>query len=91
MTIPEVATLYGCRVNESDVMKSHGLSQEQVTAYLNKYGANTLSPPPKPNYFIRFLSYLFSPFNLVLLICGIVSLVIWAFDISNTTNVTRAL
>ena len=45
---------------------------------LQKYGKNALTPPPKKNPFMIFCHYLSGLFNVMLLIAGILSFVVYA-------------
>jgi sodium/potassium-transporting ATPase subunit alpha len=67
---------------------SKGLSTEEATKRLEKYGLNRLSPPKKVHPFIQFLSYFLQLFSVMLWVSGIAAYIIYAVDpVNNFSNV----
>lgn len=87
----EVAARYGCRLSAQDVLRSGGMDETLARARLERDGRNELSPPKRTHPAIKYLKKLFGLFNAMLLLCGVLSFVIYAVDTSDPSNVPLSL
>lgn len=53
---------------------------------LEKNGPNALTPPPKKSPVLVFLRLLLAPFNVMLIVSGVLSFILYAIDSSSTVN-----
>ena len=80
MEIEEVCARYGTSFSpEVAPMRNIGLTTEQVNEYMRMNGAlNQLSPPTRTSALRRFMVHLFDLFNVLLMVAGFLSLLLFA-------------
>lgn len=100
ISIKELLERYGTDLNfvkkkifKNRKLNSHfffsikGLTPKQIQEGHAKYGRNELKPPKQLPGFVKFLKYIFTGFNLLLLFGSALSFLSLIFDKSNTQNV----
>jgi sodium/potassium-transporting ATPase subunit alpha len=80
MPIDEVCKRYGTGVNAAKPDQSPGLSESKAKEVLVQNGPNVLSPPKKVHPILIFLHCLAALFNLLLILAGILTYVLYAID-----------
>ncbi|KAI0236150.1 hypothetical protein L0F63_004266 [Massospora cicadina] len=80
LSLDQLCQRYGTSVNAAKPDFSLGLNQQQIFAARDAYGPNILSPPKKKHPFIRFLECLGGLFNLLLILAGILTFVLFFID-----------
>ncbi|KAJ3517123.1 hypothetical protein NLJ89_g701 [Agrocybe chaxingu] len=63
-----------------DPAQSYGLAADQVEQRLQENGPNVLTPPKKKSVFRKFLDRLFTMFNILLMIAGVLEYVLLGID-----------
>ncbi len=76
----DVAARYKTRISLEKPGESAGLTGQQAEQLLQEYGANILTPPKKKHPLLRYLGYLSSLFNLLLILAGILEYILLAID-----------
>lgn len=66
--------------------KSHGLTETEAAALLTANGPNAITPPPKKSPWLLFLSHFVNPFNVLLLVSGGLSFILYAVDQEEMVN-----
>lgn len=79
-TVDEISQLYSVAIDASKPAASGGLTKQQVAERHEKYGLNRLTPPKKRNPFLVYLGYVLGLFNLMLVVAGIASLIIYGLN-----------
>lgn len=79
-TVDEISQLYSVSIDASKPAGSGGLTKQQVVERLEKYGLNRLTPPKKRHPLLVYLGYLLGLFNLMLLVAGVASLIIYGIN-----------
>lgn len=88
MSPQDVATQYRTIINLDKPSESFGLTSQQAAALLQEHGQNVLTPPKKRHPFLKYLDYLTSLFNLLLILAGILEYILLAIDFkANFPNV----
>ncbi|RKP17122.1 hypothetical protein ROZALSC1DRAFT_16731, partial [Rozella allomycis CSF55] len=77
LSIKEVADRFQTSVDEESVTRSRGLTEDKAKELLVQYGRNTLTPPKKDSLLKRFLHFLTGLFNVLLMVAGILSVVLY--------------
>jgi sodium/potassium-transporting ATPase subunit alpha len=72
----DVADRYKTKINMGKPGESFGLTGQQAEQSLHEHGPNVLTPPKKRHPFLKFLDYLFSLFNLLLIVAGILEYIL---------------
>ena len=85
-TIDEISQLYSVSVDPAKPASSVGLTKQQVAERLEKYGFNRLTPPKKRHPLLVYIGYVLGLFNLMLLVAGIASLIIYGLDPVTNSN-----
>lgn len=86
----DVALRYKTRINIEKPADSLGLTTQQAAELLQEHGANVLTPPKKRHPFLKYLDYLFSLFNLLLIVAGILEYILLGINFdANFANVSR--
>ncbi|KAI9297876.1 hypothetical protein K502DRAFT_300279 [Neoconidiobolus thromboides FSU 785] len=67
-------------VNQGKPADSQGLTPEKIQKAKEVYGPNILSPPKKKHPIVRFLECLANLFNVLLLIAGILTFILFGID-----------
>jgi sodium/potassium-transporting ATPase subunit alpha len=65
---------------------ARGMSKEAVEEYHRIHGLNSLSPPKTPSLLIQYAKHLANVFNLLLMLSGVLSFVLYASDSSDNSN-----
>jgi sodium/potassium-transporting ATPase subunit alpha len=76
--IAELAALLDTQVDVARPRYSRGLTQNDAEARLARYGPNTMSPPARYPWYLKFLELLTNFFNMLLLAGGIGYLILFA-------------
>jgi sodium/potassium-transporting ATPase subunit alpha len=76
----EVAERYKTEINMDKPGESLGLTSQQVEGLLREHGANVLTPPKKKNPFLKYLGFLSSLFNLLLIVAGVLEYILLGID-----------
>ncbi|KAI9206203.1 P-type cation-transporting ATPase [Polychytrium aggregatum] len=88
LTLEQVCERYGTVIDATKPTNSTGLTKESAAAKLVEYGPNVLSPPKKKHPLVRYLEMLAGLFNLMLIVAGIATYVLYGIDpIDNAPNV----
>ncbi|KAI9208474.1 uncharacterized protein BJ171DRAFT_488991 [Polychytrium aggregatum] len=88
LTLPQVCERYTTSVDETKPRNSQGLSNDTVVKRLEEFGPNVLSPPKKKHPIIRYLEMLAGLFNVMLIVAGVATYVLYIIDpIDNAPNV----
>jgi magnesium-transporting ATPase (P-type) len=82
-----VAEKFQTRLDVQRPQKSLGLTKEQASELLKTNGHNAITPSPKKPMWLQFLMHFLNPFNVMLIVSGFLSLVLYAIDHSQTVNV----
>jgi sodium/potassium-transporting ATPase subunit alpha len=89
MAPQEVAEKFSTRINMNKPGESLGLTRQEVDSLLQEYGHNVLTPPKKRHPFLKYLDYLFSLFNLLLIFAGILEYILLGINFKdNFQNVS---
>jgi sodium/potassium-transporting ATPase subunit alpha len=73
MSAQEVADKYKTGINMAKPGESTGLTEQQAAQLLQDHGPNVLTPQKQTHPFLKYLGYLTSLFNLLLIVAGIFS------------------
>jgi hypothetical protein len=76
MNLEDVVIRYNTKINMEKPGESAGLTKTQVDQLLLDYGPNDLTPPKTINPFIKYLGYLSSLFNLLLILAGVMEYIL---------------
>jgi sodium/potassium-transporting ATPase subunit alpha len=76
MSPQDVAIKYNTKIDMEKPGKSAGLTKSQVEQLLLEHGPNVLTSQKKTNPFIKYLGYLSSLFNLLLILAGVVEYIL---------------
>lgn len=88
LSVDEVADMYKTEVNQQKPESSIGLRAGVASDLLQKYGPNVLKPPKKKHWTLVFMECLCDLFNIMLLIAGFVTYVLFIMDpVNNFQNV----
>jgi sodium/potassium-transporting ATPase subunit alpha len=79
-SIDEISKMYSVSIDQSKPAASSGLSKSQVAERLEKYGLNRLTPPKKKHPILVYLGYVLGLFNLMLVVAGVASLIIFGLN-----------
>lgn len=83
MSHQDVAERYGTRINMEKPGESLGLTSQQAEQLLQEHGRNVLTPPKKRHPILKFLDYLRSLFNLLLILAGILEYILLGISFKN--------
>ncbi|KUJ15206.1 P-type cation exchange, alpha subunit of ATPase [Mollisia scopiformis] len=72
----DVAARYKTNINVASPGESQGLTSAQSEQLLLEHGPNILTPPKKTHPFIKYLQYLSSLFNLLLILAGVLEYIL---------------
>ncbi|RHZ47151.1 hypothetical protein Glove_590g46 [Diversispora epigaea] len=87
-TIEEIADLYHVNINSDKPSESRGLNQEQADRLLQEHGPNVLTPPKKKHPILKFFERLFTLFNILLMVAGVLMYILYLIDrVGNKANV----
>ena len=87
MPIEAVCERYGTQINEEKAAESFGLSEETAAKYLERDGPNMMTPPKEIPPWRKYLGYVTSLFNLLLIVSGILCEILYGIDTTQTVNV----
>ncbi|KXN70492.1 hypothetical protein CONCODRAFT_70599 [Conidiobolus coronatus NRRL 28638] len=88
MPFDEVCKRYGTSINAAKPDQSPGLTESKAKEVLAQNGPNILSPPKKVHPILIFLHCLAALFNLLLILAGILTYVLYGIDpVENSANV----
>lgn len=76
----DVAERYKTRINMEKPGASLGLTGQQAEELLREHGPNILTPHKRRHPFLKYLDCLFSLFNLLLILAGILEYILLAID-----------
>lgn len=79
-TLDQISTKYSVKFNVDKPSDSQGLNEAEVKERLEKYGPNRLTPPKKWHPLIVYLFYVTGVFNLMLLVAGVASLILFGIN-----------
>ena len=92
MTPEAVAARYKTTINLERPADSQGMTSQHAENSALIYGRNVLTPPKKKNPFLKYLGYLTSLFNLLLIVAGLLEYLLLAIDFKdNFPNVSTHL
>ena len=91
MTLEAVCERYGTQLNETKAAESFGLSAEKAAAYLARDGHHMMTPPKEIPPWRKYLQYVTSLFNLLLIVSGILCEALYGVDTTQTVNVMTNL
>jgi sodium/potassium-transporting ATPase subunit alpha len=79
----QVAGKLSTQINLWKPAESFGLATQQIEGLHALHGLNVLTPPPKRHPFLRYLDYLTSLFNLLLILAGVLEYILLGIDFKN--------
>jgi sodium/potassium-transporting ATPase subunit alpha len=65
-----------------------GLTESKAAELLMENGRNEIAPPKKRHPFLIFLDMFKNPLTALLLMCGVLSIIIYGIDSSDPNNVS---
>ncbi|KAI9293754.1 hypothetical protein K502DRAFT_293275 [Neoconidiobolus thromboides FSU 785] len=80
LPLEDVCKKFETSVNPSKPAESQGLSLEKIEKAKEIYGPNTLSPAKRKHPIVRFLECLLNLFNVLLILAGLMTFIIFAID-----------
>src|SRR5262245_27812332 len=80
LSLSELCERYETSVNEERPASSRGLTVEAAAEKAKVYGPNTLTPPKKQHWTIKYLKKLAGLFNLLLLVSGLLVYIVYAIQ-----------
>ncbi|KAI9297033.1 hypothetical protein K502DRAFT_323467 [Neoconidiobolus thromboides FSU 785] len=83
LSVEEVIKRYETSININKPAESHGLGEEQIKKGREVYGPNLLSPAKRKHPFVRFLECLGNLFNVLMILAGLMTFIIFAIDPAN--------
>jgi sodium/potassium-transporting ATPase subunit alpha len=87
-----VAKKYNVSINTTKAADSLGLSSQEALKRIQEHGPNRLTPAKKIHPILMYLKYVAGIFNLMLIVAGIASLILYGIDkVANVTLVRRLL
>ncbi len=81
-----MATKFNTIIDLQRIQKSFGLSEAEAKTRLETNGKNAITPPPKKSLWLLFLSHFGNLFNVLLLVSGGLSFILYAIDQSQMIN-----
>ena len=91
MSLEALAEKYATNINFEDVLKSQGLTAERAAYLLQENGPNSLTPPPRVPLWLLFLLQFTNLFMILMLAAGTLSILTFAIDQANRTNLYLGL
>jgi sodium/potassium-transporting ATPase subunit alpha len=85
----DVADRYKTRINMDKPGDSQGLTSQQAEALVQEHGLNVLTPPKKRHPFLKYLDYLTSLFNLLLIVAGVLEYILLGIDFKDNFQNVR--
>lgn len=82
-----MAAKFGTHLMLDDLKLSLGLSAEMASDRLQLEGPNALTPPKKKSLWMLYLLHFTQLFNVLLIVSGVLSFILFAIDSSTNTNV----
>ncbi|KAJ3091009.1 hypothetical protein HK102_001963 [Quaeritorhiza haematococci] len=87
LPLSEICARYETQAKPTKPLESQGLTAEQVQARTAKHGKNTLAPPKRKPWYLRFLECLANLFNILLMAAGSGNLILyWIDSTANFSN-----
>ncbi|KAJ3323322.1 hypothetical protein HDU93_002946, partial [Gonapodya sp. JEL0774] len=83
MTIEDIQKKYDTKVDFVSPGHSLGLTVEEAAKRLAENGPNSLTPPPKRHPILQYLDRLRGLFNLIMLLAGTLTYIIYGIDPAN--------
>ena len=80
LSLQQLQEKFNTSFDDSKAASSNGLSSAEAAKRLVENGLNQLSPPVRRHPFLKFLDILLGLFNLLLIIAGIASYIVYALD-----------
>jgi sodium/potassium-transporting ATPase subunit alpha len=78
LDIKSISQKYGTCINMRNTMMSDGLTDDQISKNREKYGSNLLPEQLKPSPFRVLLMHFQNLFSVILVVCGCMSLILYA-------------
>ncbi|CAG8714135.1 10145_t:CDS:2 [Funneliformis mosseae] len=88
-TPEEVAERYRVDINTAKPAESRGLHVNQIKGLLEEYGHNILTPPKKKHPIVKYFECLFTLFNNILMIAGVLMHILFAIDQKENKSISR--
>ena len=76
MRLQDVVVRYNTKIEFERPQESRGLTKSQVDQLLLEHGPNVLTPQKKKNLLFKYMGYLSSLFNLLLILAGVLEYII---------------
>jgi sodium/potassium-transporting ATPase subunit alpha len=86
LTAQEVASRYGTRLDEESPASSEGIDAQRVGELKALYGSNEFAPPMIHSPLIMYLKKLMSLLNIMLIIAGVLSYILYIIDTNVDDN-----
>lgn len=86
MNVEQVASKFKTRIDLNRLQRSSGLEEAEALRLLEENGPNCITPPPKKSMVLLFFSHFGNLFNVLLLISGGLSFILYAIDRSQMVN-----
>ena len=86
LDVTALATKFDTHVDVSKPRASRGLTTDEAERRLRKYGPNTLTPPKVKPQWLKYLIKLSDPFLVMLNLCGVLSIIVWATNTAIMIN-----
>lgn len=80
LPMDELCSRYDVHIDVQKPSASLGLTTATVTERIAMYGANVMTPPKQVSLVVKFLKCMGNLFNLLLVIAGLVSFIVYAIE-----------
>lgn len=91
MSLEEICQKYSISVSTEKPTDSQGLSETEAKSRLEKYGFNQLTPPKKYHPILVYLYYVSGIFNLMLIVAGVVSYILYGINPSDNSSLVTVV
>ncbi len=81
-----MAQKFSTKIDLERIQKSAGLSEAEAKSRLETNGKNSITPPPKKSLWLLFLGHFANLFNVLLIVSGALSFILYAIDSSQMIN-----
>ncbi|KAF5349512.1 hypothetical protein D9756_009023 [Leucocoprinus leucothites] len=80
LSFDAIENTFGTSFDHKEAPKSRGLTEQEAKTRLQRDGPNVLTPPKKRSALMKFIDRLFTMFNILLIVAGILEYILLAID-----------
>ncbi|KAF5344223.1 hypothetical protein D9756_011250 [Leucocoprinus leucothites] len=80
LSFDAIENTFGTSFDHKEAPKSRGLTEQEAKTRLQRDGPNVLTPPKRRSAFMKFIDRLFTMFNILLIVAGILEYILLAID-----------